>query len=319
MILPPSSRLFPLALLICLGAPPLLAQSNPPVPAIDTHTHFKSEAQIAEEAKTRKWEPQNTLGQVVLPDDYAKVAEANDIEATIFVEASGHDMPEVNDWALQQAADSKWICGYIARGDFLSDSFDEHHARYSQSPWFKGYRLRKEDITDLSLRPEALKRLGDISRDGYVIDVLATKEQLDAVINIAARLPDLKIVVNHCLHPQLANGGPSDEWKSAIDQLATHSNIYMKVSSIISFAGTKPFVEEAPSAAAYYAPMLDHLYQAFGEDRLIFGTNWGVCTHWGKTRDVVDIVRSFLRDQGDGIEEKGMRTNAIRVYNIDLE
>ena len=62
--------------------------------------------------------------------------------------------------------------------------------------------------------------------------------------------------------------------------------------------------------------MLD---EAFGEDRVIFATNWGVCEHFGKVEDVVRIVKEFLESKGGKALRKGMRENAIRVYGIPKE
>jgi L-fuconolactonase len=90
----------------------------------------------------------------------------------------------------------------------------------------------------------------------------------------------------------------------------------MKISSILNFAGVS---DSAPRDLEHYREILDHCYNSFGEDRIIFGTNWGVCTHWGSVDDVVRIVEEFLRPKGADILRKAMRDNAIRVYGISPE
>ena len=66
-----------------------------------------------------------------------------------------------------------------------------------------------------------------------------------------------------------------------------------------------------------YLPVLEPSFDAFGEDRVIFATNWGVSSHFGPVDDVVRIVKEFLSSKGDAALRKGMRDNAIRVYGID--
>ncbi|MDV6032591.1 MAG: amidohydrolase [Phycisphaera sp. RhM] len=129
--------------------------------------------------------------------------------------------------------------------------------------------------------------------------------------------PRLKIVINHCFRANMVDGKVSDQWKQAVARCATFENVFLKLSSIVNFAGTKPFVEQAPSDLQTYLPVLEPCFAAFGEDRVIFATNWGVSTHFGSVDDVVRIVLEFLASKGDSALKKGMRDNAIRVYGIN--
>ena len=96
----------------------------------------------------------------------------------------------------------------------------------------------------------------------------------------------------------------------------TPQRFFCKLSSILDFAGTKAFSESAPTELKIYRPVLQHCFNSFGEDRVIFGTNWGVCTHFGNVDDVVRIVTEFLESKGESALQKGMRDNANRVYGI---
>ena len=84
---------------------------------IDPHTHFKGEEQIAYEATTKEWHPDNSLGKVVKPEDYRAVADRLELRSTLVVEACDQDKPEYNDWVLRQVKESDLLCGYIARAD----------------------------------------------------------------------------------------------------------------------------------------------------------------------------------------------------------
>lgn len=106
-------------LCICLFVVPSSAIADQPW-IIDTHTHFKGEAQVAYEKRIRNFEPENTLGHVVVPSDYAPVANRLKIRSTVVVEAVDQDKHEYNDWLIRQAK-SDLISGYVARSDLASE------------------------------------------------------------------------------------------------------------------------------------------------------------------------------------------------------
>ncbi len=283
---------------------------------IDTHTHFKGPEQIAYESKRSKRHPKNTLGWVVRAEDYRPVAKRNAIQATVIVEAVDQDQPQFDDWVFEQAK-SDLVCGYVARGNLTSDDFDKRYQRYRKTGYLKGYRFRREELRGYLNHSAARARLKMLERDGMVVDLLIDVGHASDAMQLAREYPDLKIVINHCLRARIKDGRVSDEWKTAIRDCAKHANVYLKMSSIVNFAGTKPFVETAPTDVTFYQPVLEHCFDAFGEDRIIFATNWGVCTHFAPTEDVTHIVHTFLKSKGFSALRKGMRDNAIRVYDID--
>ena len=285
---------------------------------IDPHTHFKGEAQIAYESKAKKRHPKDTLGMVVKPADYRALADRLGIQATLIVEAVDQDRPQFNDWVLAQAK-SDLVCGYVARGDLTKKEFLTHHARYLKTGYLNGYRFRMDELASYLDHELARAHLKRLEEDGMVIDLLVEHRHAPEVIRLAREFRGCKIVLNHCLRARMVDGNAAAAWKQAIADCAKEPNIYCKISSIVNFVGTKAFAEPAPTALAHYLPILDHCFGAFGEDRVIFATNWGVCEHFGKADDVVRIVREFLETKGDAALKKGMRENALRIYGITTD
>ncbi len=285
---------------------------------IDPHTHFKGEEQIALESKSVKRNPNDTLGKVVKPEDYRAIADRLEIQATLVVEAIEKDQTPFNEWILKQTT-SDLICGYVARADLSSEDFPELHDRYKQTGYLNGYRFRFEELTNYLSDETAQQNLRRIESDGMVVDLLVSPSQSSDVIRLARDYPKLTIVINHCFQAQIKNGKVDPKWIDAVTDCAAFSNVFMKVSSILNFAGTNPFVETAPTDLEFYLPVLDHCYSEFGEDRVIFATNWGVSTHFGKVDDVVRIADEFFCSKGGTARKKGMRENAIRVYGISVD
>ncbi len=292
-----------------------LAAADPWI--IDPHTHFKGKEQIALEQKTVKRDPKNSLGHVIVPGDYRKIADRLEIQSTLITEATGQDQLQFNDWVFEKAKSSDLVCGYTAREDLSASSFLERHERYLETGYLNGYRFRFDELRGYLADETARAHLERLVEDSLVVDLLIDPAHAPDVIRLAQEFPKLKIVINHCFRARMTNNEVSDTWLKAVRDCAAFPNVHMKISSIIDFAGTKPFVESAPREMAYYLPVLDPCFDAFGEDRVIFATNWGVSAHFGKVDDVVRIVKEFLASKGTAVLRKGMRENALRVYRIN--
>ncbi|MEM9480650.1 MAG: amidohydrolase family protein [Verrucomicrobiota bacterium] len=284
---------------------------------IDPHTHFKGEEQIALESIKGKPHPKNSLGHVVVPEDYRKLADRLEIQSTLITEAIDQDQPQFNDWILKEAQKSDLVCGYTAREDLASPGFLERHERYVKTNYLNGYRFRREELGGYLSDEIARKHLGNLEEGGFVIDLLIDSSHAPDAIRLAQEFPNLKIVINHCFRARMTDGKVDEAWLKAVKDCAAFPNVFMKISSILNFAGTKPFVESAPDQMEFYLPVLDPCFEAFGEDRVIFASNWGVSAHFGRIDDVVRIVKEFLATKGEAAVRKGMRENALRVYGIN--
>ena len=284
---------------------------------IDTHTHFKGEEQIKRQIERgQKKDSKNTLTQVVTAVDYRELADRLSIAATLVGEAIDHPDVDLNASIFDQAKNSDLICGYVARENLSAPEFAERYEEWKATGYLNGFRFRREELTGYLGDELARENITRLAKDGMVVDLLITLDQHPDALTLATDYPDLKIVINHAYGARMTDGQISDEWKKAVSETSQHPNVHMKISSILNFAGV---AKPAPNDLDHYREILDHCYDSFGEDRVIFGTNWGVCTHWGSVDDVVRIVEEFLAPKGEVITRKAMRDNAMRVYGISPE
>ncbi|MEM9280393.1 MAG: amidohydrolase family protein [Verrucomicrobiota bacterium] len=284
---------------------------------IDTHTHFKGPQQIERQVERgQPINPTNTLTQVVTPEDYRELADRLKISATLVVEAIDHPDIDLNAWMFERAMESDLLCGYVARENLSDPEFTRRYETWKATGYLNGFRFRREELTEYLENSLAREHIARLAQDGMVVDLLITLDQHLDALRLAEEYPELSIVINHCYGARMKDGEISEEWKTAVTEASEFPNVHMKLSSILNFAGTpKP----APNYLDHYREILDHCYNAFGEDRVIFGTNWGVCTHFGSVDDVVEIVESFLKPKGETALLKAMRDNAMRVYRISPE
>jgi L-fuconolactonase len=132
---------------------------------------------------------------------------------------------------------------------------------------------------------------------------------LDAVAAHAGRFPALKIVLDHSAYIDFGKP-PGADWIRAFERAASAPNVYCKVSRFQEQAGPKP----APTAVDSYRPVLDLLWRVFGEDRLIFGSNWPLSESAGSLPDAVALMKAYFESKGAAASLKFFAGNAKTVY-----
>jgi L-fuconolactonase len=288
-------------LLLLLG----LGACAGPDAVLDTHTHFWDVARPAPPGRSKPVSFSN--GRSVLPAEYVAAAACAGITGTVVVEAS--PWVEDNEWVLDQAHRNPVIVGVVGNlSEVLgTPRFDAVFATLSADPLFRGIRLgRAEDL----LRPEWREHLEALAAKGLAVDLNAGGvAALEAAAAGAARFPTLKIVLDHAAYLDFGKP-PAAEWVRAFERAAAAPNLYCKVSRFQEQAGVKP----APSTVQAYRPVLDLLWRTFGEDRLIFGSNWPLSESAGSLADAVSIMKAYFSEKGTAATRKFFALNASSVY-----
>ena len=124
----------------------------------------------------------------------------------------------------------------------------------------------------------------------------------------------MKILINHVAGADI-EGQPADpKWVAGVKQAAAHPNVYCKISGLFQQSHRTP----SPTELSFYKSTLDVLTQEFGEDRLIYGSNWPVTMRGGKYGDYKKIVMDYYRPKGRRFVEKLMYQNALKFYGLQL-
>ena len=117
-------------------------------------------------------------------------------------------------------------------------------------------------------------------------------------------------MINHIAHVPINGQSPDPDWVSGIRAVAQHANVYMKGSALAEMAQDTP----APREVSYYVPTLDVLWNAFGEDRILYGSNWPVCERAAPYATVQKIVSEYFKSKGEEALEKYFWKNAKAAY-----
>lgn len=281
----------------------LLAACSAAQPAhiIDTHIHLYDPRR----PEGVPWPSKDdaVLYRPVLPADFRALAREHGITAAVVVEAS----PRVEDnrWLLDLVRGDPLfpaVVGNLAPG---SPDFAANLERFAADPRFVGIRA-KPKLDDRSLAD--LRRLAE---RGKSLDVLGPS--LEDVAELARRLPTLTIVLDHLAGAKADGRPPDPAWEARLRAVAAHPNVYCKLSGLDQQAGARP----APASLEHYRPLLDVLWEAFGEDRLIYGSNWPVTLLRTDVGTHQRWVLDYVRPQGQAALDKVFWQNAGKAYRFD--
>ena len=273
---------------------------------LDTHTHFYDPTR----PQGVPWPSKNDsfAYRTVLPDELKQISKPHGVTGTIVVEASS--WVEDNQWLLDLAKGDSFIKGVVGHLKPGKPNFARDLEHFAANRLFRGIRVGLWDIP-LNNEESFVKDLQLLSDRRLTLDVLGGPDQVEKITHLASAIPDLHIVVDHFAGVRVKGKAPDRTWVAAIRSLAAHRNIYMKVSGLVEGTGKE---QSAPPDVEFYGPILNVLWDAFGDDRVIFGSNWPVSARFASYETVIRIVREYVRAGPSA--EKYFRLNAERVYRI---
>ena len=284
------------------------AQGN--VPIIDTHIHLFDPRR----PKGVPWpEKSNTvLYQPALPDRYRKIAAPLGIVGAIEVEAS--PWLEDNQWVLDVAAKDTIIVGTVGDLEPGKPEFRPQLERFHRNPLFLGIRygnLWNRDLSAELTKPKFVDDLKALAEAGLELD---TANQDTALIAAAVRLtdlvPNLRVVIDHL--PQFdppSEAAARRAYEANLRELGKRKQVYLKVSEVLRRVDGR-----VPNDVNFYRPRLDELWEIFGEDRLMYGSDWPNSDLWAPYPQVLKIVRDYVSAKGQSAAEKIFWKNSLAAY-----
>jgi L-fuconolactonase len=272
---------------------------------IDTHTHFYDPSR----PQGVPWPATDNalLYRTVLPAHWRKLAEPEGVTGTVVVEASS--WLEDNQWLLDLADNDPSIVGLVGHIDPNRPEFARELARFARHPRFRGIRCGGHHFADV-MRGSFLADMARLASSNLQLDVLVRHEHFQGLITLAQRVPELRIVIDHIGHMPIDGQPVQPVWRDHYRRLADQSNISMKVSALME----QSIIQPAPADITFYRPTLDVLWESFGEDRLIYGSNWPVSDRSGDYRQGFGIVQAYFAEKGKAAWEQYFWQNAQRVY-----
>ena len=253
--------------------------------AVDAHQHFWDLERFQYPWMTADM---TVLRQNYLPEDLRPQLDRMGVDRTLFVQAQ-HNLDE-NDWALGLAAEHPWIAGVVGWLDLQSPRLEEQiEIRYAGNPQFVGVRHLVHDEADEKWisRDDVVHGLKLLARHDLTFDLLLRPPHLKHIPELARRVPDLKMVVDHLAKP-LIRTSEIEPWRTDMVAVARIPGMHCKISGMATEADWHTW------QATDFEPYVDATLELFGPERLMFGSDWPVCRLAGEYSDVLAATQVNL-------------------------
>ena len=275
---------------------------------IDSHQHFWHPAR-----GDYFWMPPDdpVLTRPYGPEDLAPLRHVHGIEHSIVVQAA----PSIHEteYLLGIANMTDSVAGVVGWVDFERQDDLAHLQRLVKHPKFKGVRPMIQDIPDdgWMLRADlqwAYKALIDLDLS---FDALGFPRHLENFHTILTKYPDLRTVINHCMKPQIRSYPDGfEDWKLGMTRLAQDTNAFCKLSGIVTETDGGWRVEDLQ-------PYVDHLFDAFGPERMMWGSDWPVCLLQASYGEWCDAAETLARDLSVSQRARLFGGTAVEFYRLN--
>lgn len=273
---------------------------------IDSHQHFWKYDPVRDGWIT---DEMSRLKRDFLPEEFEQECKPNGVDGSIAVQVDQSENETL--FLLDLAERNEKIVGVVGWVDLRSPGVEERLPFFSQRKKLRGFRhIAQGEPDDQFLVGRDFARGISLLRDfGFTYDILIYPKQLPAAIELASRFPEQRFVVDHLAKPPIKAGG-REPWASYIRTLAQNKNVFCKVSGLVTEAD---WVHWKPEELR---PYLDVVFEAFGPERLMFGSDWPVCSLAASYQQVKELIWSYVEIHAPQQKENIFGGNAIRFYGL---
>lgn len=274
---------------------------------IDSHQHFW---QFNPQRDTWITNEMSVLKKDFLPGDLLPELKANGVDGCVAVQA---DQSEAETLFLLRLAESHpEIQGVVGWVDLRAPNVAERLFYFSQFSKLSGFRhvVQAEPDDRFMLREDFQRGIAALEDFGFSYDILIYPRQLPAAIELVARFPRQRFVLDHIAKPPI-HTGELNSWSELIKELARHPNVHCKLSGMVTEADWRNWKPE------HFRPYLDVVFEAFGPNRLMFGSDWPVCLLAGTYGEVKNLLFSYTGLLPREQQERIFGLNAIEFYRLN--
>lgn len=273
--------------------------------AIDAHQHFwlynaAEHAWINGEMKK--------IRRDFLPGDLQPLLSENDVEGCVAVQASQTE--NETGFLIALAAENDFIKGVVGWVDLRAENLCERLQYYQSQKVVKGFRhILQGEEPGYMLMPDFVKGISMLHEFGFTYDILVYPKHLEAALQLVTKFPRQRFVIDHIAKPDIRRQRV-DNWEKGIRAMAQHPNVYCKISGMVTEADWHTW------EAADLHPYLNVVTEAFGVNRLMYGSDWPVCLVAASYQQMIAPVRAYYATFSTAEQEKIFRANAVSFYHL---
>jgi L-fuconolactonase len=276
------------------------------MPRIDSHQHFWKFDPVR-----YSWisEEMASIQKDFMPEDLKPLLTQNRFDGCIVVQSDQSE--KENTFQLDNASHHDFIKGVVGWIDLQSPRVEERLAYFSDFEKMKGFRhvLQGEKDRALMLKPAFLNGIGLLKKYNFTYDILIFPDQLQHTLQFVKAFPEQLFVIDHIAKPNIKNK-QINEWKKEMDEIGKQENVYCKISGMVTEADWKGWKNDD------FTSYIDAVVNAFGTNRIMFGSDWPVCLVAAGYEQVVGIAEQYFSSFSTSEQEQFFGGNAYTFYNI---
>jgi L-fuconolactonase len=275
---------------------------------IDSHQHYwlyhpVKDAWITDELKV--------IQKDFLPVDVWPVMQQNGVSGCVAVQADQSE--NENDFLLGLAQKYSFIKGIVGWVNLQADNIEEHLAYYSEIKLIKGFRhiLQGEPDDAYMLNEKFIRGISLLNKYHFTYDLLIKPQHLSYAAQLVSKFPEQRFVIDHVAKPFIKDK-LLDGWREGIRAIAAHSNVYCKISGLITEAD---WTNQEPEG---FTPYLDVVFNTFGINRVMFGSDWPVCNLASGYDGALNAIKYYVSQLTLQEQELFWGQNAIGFYRLEV-
>ncbi|MDW5317432.1 amidohydrolase [Rhizobium sp. PL01] len=276
---------------------------------IDTHLHL-----IDRSALAYPWlSGAPALDRDFLYETYAVEARRCGIGAALHMEVDvdvAEIEAEINYVQTLSSHPENLITGAIAACRPEEDGFANRLERQRANPFVKGFRrvlhVVPDDVSEGALFRENIQGLGGT---GLTFDLCVLPHQIPKAITLADLAPDVQFILDHCGVPAIASGAVQP-WRDNMIEIAKRPNVTAKISGVVAYAEAESWSVET------LRPYVEHTIAQFGWDRVVWGSDWPVCTLGGGLSTWMAATHALLEGCSETERAKLLSGNAKKLWRL---
>lgn len=274
---------------------------------IDAHQHFWKFDPVRDSWIT---DDMPAIQKDFMPQDILPLLQEHGFTGTIVVQSDQSE--EENVFQLKNAAEHDFIKGVVGWVDLQAENVEDRLAHYAQFSKMKGFRHVLQGETDraLMLKPAFKKGISLLSKYNFTYDILIFPDQLKYAAELVKEFPDQMFVIDHIAKPGIKNKKIAG-WKEDIQNIAEAENVYCKISGMVTEADLENWKKED------IKPYIDIVAEAFGTNRIMYGSDWPVCLLAASYDSVLDIVKEYFASFSKNEQDNFFGKNAFTFYNLN--
>lgn len=274
---------------------------------IDAHQHFWKFDPVRDSWITNEM---SVIQKDFMPHDIYPLLQQNGFTGSVVVQSDQSE--DENSFQLKNADENDFIKGVVGWIDLQAEHVEDRLKYYSQFTKMKGFRhvLQGEADRALMLKSAFKRGIGLLRKYNFTYDILIFPDQLKYSAELVKEFPDQLFVIDHIAKPGIKNKKTSD-WKKDIQEIAENENVFCKISGMVTEADLKEWKKED------IYPYIDIVVEAFGTDRIMYGSDWPVCLLAASYGSALEIVKEYFSSFTTNEQDNFFGRNAVKFYNLN--